>query len=140
MLDEVCREIKNWFAVKQMFGDFTVENGSIEIDGIQTNQYFRIVGSVFNDGIYKYPATNLQDEVFHGAVWALAIPKEIIDLSDEIDAWKDKYAKVDSAAMSPFASESFGGYSYSKPVDGSSNGATSWQGAFASRLNRWRKI
>ena len=58
--------------------------------------------------------------------------------------WSDKYLGVDSAAMSPFNSESFGGYSYSKSGGSSSSGnvdlSGTWQGAFADRLNNWRKI
>lgn len=146
MLSELCRELRNWFDIDRQFGDFTIENGSIVAfngDEPLTNQYIRIVGSVFNDGVYKYPVSGLQDETFNGAVWFLAIPAEVISLSQDIDEWKAKYAGVDSAAMSPFNSESFGGYSYSKSGGGSSDGATNagtWQGAFASRLNMWRKI
>jgi hypothetical protein len=85
----------------------------------------------------------LRDEVFNGAVWSLAIPQAVVDLNAEIDAWKTKYEGADSAAMSPFTSESFGGYSYSK---GSSRGVEDdgslggWQAAFANRLIQWRKI
>ena len=40
---------------------------------------------------------------------------------------------------SPYTSESFGGYSYTKATD--ANGAPiGWQKAFASRLNKWRKL
>ena len=138
MLSEICREIKNWFEQsKYIADDITIENGSIVNDlKLQDGQYFRIVGSVFNDGIYQYPATNLHDETFDGAIWFLAIPQEIIDLSAEVDEWKEKYATIDSVNMSPYNSESFGGYSYSK--NGSDVGT--WQSVFASRLNAWRKI
>lgn len=149
MLNELCHEIKNWFEKLVIVGDITIENGNITndkfLEKIQDNQYFRIVGSVFNDGIYKYtgePITDLADEVYHGGVWLLAIPKEIITLSDDIDAWKSKYMSADSVAMSPYSSESFGGYSYSKSTGGDSagGGGTSWQSTFASQLNKWRKI
>jgi hypothetical protein len=85
----------------------------------------------------------LTDEVFDGAIWLMAIPKDVLILSEEIDAWIEKYGGVDSVAMSPYNSESFGGYSYSKSGGGSSDGtskAGTWQGAFATRLNEWRKI
>lgn len=144
MLSEICREIKNWFDKNRYYGTFTIVDGSLEQSEIeiQDGQYFRIIGSTFNDGVYKYPATDLHDEVFRGSVWALAIPKEVIDLSAEIDAWDAKYGGVDSAAMSPFNSESFGGYSYSKSGGGASEGvsAADWRSQFASRLNKWRKI
>lgn len=148
MLSEICHEINNWFEKLVIVGDITIENGNITndkfLEKIQNNQYFRIVGSVFNDGIYKYTGeaiTDLADEVYHGGVWLLAIPKEIITLSDDIDAWKAKYATADSVAMSPFTSESFGGYSYSKSAGGESNGGgTSWQATFKTQLDKWRKI
>ena len=149
MLSEVCREIRNWFDKSRYIGDFVIANGTITSRndgtmGLQDGQYFRIIGSVFNDGIYQYPATDLHDESFEGAVWALAIPKEIIDLSNDIDAWVAKYATVDSVNMSPYNSESFGGYSYSKSGGGSSSDSAhpsgTWKTVFADRLNRWRKI
>ena len=140
MLSELCRELKNWFEQKKVVDEFTIEDGSIEIVSIQNGQYFRILGSVFNDGVYQYPASGLTDETFTGEVWLMAIPKEVIDLSKEIDDWKEKYLSVDGASMSPFASESFGGYSYSKGTNKDGSQDASWQSAFASRLNTWRKI
>jgi hypothetical protein len=83
----------------------------------------------------------LKDEVFEGSLWLMAIPQAFLDLVEEIDAWQKKNGAVDSAAMSPFNSESFGGYSYSKGVGSSGGGlATTWQAAYAARLNAWRKI
>lgn len=142
MLSEVCKELNNWFCVKMYFDTFTIEDGTLAVDDLQDDQYFRIVGSVFNDGVYQYPATGLKDETFEGAVWAMAIPAEVIALSTEIDEWKEKYAGVDSVAMSPFQSESFGGYSYSKAsgVGDSGNTAGDWRSVFGSRLDNWRKV
>ena len=145
MLSEICREIKNWFEQSKHIGVITIHDGTINYSGINiaVGQYFRIVGSVFNDGIYKYTGetiSGLVDETFDGAVWLLAIPKEIISLNTEIDAWKAKYMTADSVNMSPFQSESFGGYSYSKKSGGNGDGAYTWQSAFASQLNKWRKI
>ena len=147
MLTELCQELRNWFDKERHFGTFVIENGSIDLSeaGIQNGQYFRIVGSVFNDGVHQYPAAELKDETFDGAVWAMAVPPAVIDLSEEIDAWQAKYGGADSAAMSPFMSESFGGYSYSKTSSSGSagagaGGAGTWQSVFASRLSPWRKI
>lgn len=144
MLAELCQELRNWFDVKRHIGVFKIQNGHLDrIDGVQSGQYIRIVGSVFNDGVYQYPPEDLTDETFDGGVWLLAIPKDVVKLSEEIDAWNNKYCSIDSAAMSPFNSESFGGYSYSKTAggaSGSANSPTSWQSVFAKRLNRWRKI
>ena len=153
MLEELCHELNNWFdenpkdgTKRHYFGEFTIENGALDLSeiGIQTGQYFRIVGSVFNDGVYQYPANGLADEIFDGAVWAMAIPSPVIALADEIDEWREKYQTVASPAMSPYNAESFGGYSYSKSGSGSSTGTSSlfgtWQNAYSARLNKWRKI
>ena len=138
MLTELLAEIRNYFEVPngRHFGTFTISGGSIApLDFLQEGQYFRIVGSVFNDGVYQYPAASLTDEVFEGAVWAMAVPPTLIALSAEIEAYNDS----DAGKASPFTSESFGGYSYTKATD--ANGAPiGWQKAFASRLAKWRKL
>ena len=138
MLTELLAEIRNYFEVPngRHFGTFTISGGSIApLDFLQAGQYFRIIGSVFNDGVYQYPATSLTDEVFEGAVWAMSLPPDLIALSAEIE----KYQQSDAGKASPFTSESFGGYSYTKATD--ANGAPiGWQKAFASRLNKWRKL
>lgn len=143
MLAELCQELHNWFEVEKFFGEFEIVDGSLIVDGLQQGQYFRIIGSVFNDGVYQYPATDLTDEVFDGAVWAMAIPSEVVALAAAIDEWRAKNETADSAAMSPFQSESFGGYSYTKGSGGNSSGGGSgvgWQEVFCNKLNRWRKM
>ena len=137
MLTELLAEIRNYFEVPngRHFGKFEISGGSIApLDFLQEGQYFRIVGSVFNDGVYQYPA-KLKDEVFEGAVWAMRLPTAVIALAAEIKAYNDS----DAGKASPFTAESFGGYSYTKATD--ANGAPiGWQKAFASRLNKWRKL
>lgn len=152
MLTELCQYLRNWFDRNQpkFFGSFVIQDGTILFDGkdmtgmIKEGQYIRIVGSALNDGVYAFPSNGLIDETFDGAIWAMAVPPAVINLASEITAWREKYESVDSAAMSPFTSESFGGYSYSKSGASSTNAgggqAPSWQGAFASRLSSWRKI
>ena len=148
MLTELCKEINNWFNYNQpkYFGTFVIADGAITHDlDLQEGQYFRIIGSVFNDGVHKYnDQLELQDETFEGAIWLMAIPPDVIALSKEIDDWKTKYQTIDSPSMSPYNSESFGGYSYSKSGGSSSSGnvdlSGTWQGVFADKLNHWRKI
>lgn len=135
MLTEVCQEVNNWFDVEKRFDVFTVENGHIEIDGLQDGQYFRIIGSVFNDGVHLSTDT-LTDETFDGAVWLLAIPESFVNMVSDIKNWQNNYGE---AVKSPYSSESFGGYSYSKSGGGSSGSSSGWKGAFSSDLNRWRK-
>ena len=138
MLEQVLRHLNNWFLVEIHEGTFTVENGSIALPFLLTHQYFRIVGSVLNDGLHQYPAVDLTDETFTGSVWALAVPKTVIDLSVEIEAWQEKNGE---AVASPYQSESFGGYSYTKSSAGSDGSALNgWQDAFRGRLNDWRKL
>jgi hypothetical protein len=139
-LSELCAEVRNYFIKSTSDihnGKFTIEGGKIApLDFLQKNQYFRIVGSVFNDGVYKNDEElNLTDEVFEGAVWSMSLPPDFIDLCTEIE----EYKKSDMAKPSPYTSESFGGYSYSKATD--SNGVPlDWKKVFASRLNRYRRI
>lgn len=143
MLTELCAELKNWFAVAQYDGTFTVSGGTLTADFLQTGQYFRVVGSLFNDGVWQFPAWDMTDETFTGTVYALAIPREVVKLSEEIAAWRAKHEAVDSPAMSPFMSESFGGYSYQKGsalTSKNTSGASGWESFFGSRLNKWRKI
>ena len=115
-LTELCREVKNWFEVSRYHGTFTISGGQINLsemvsDGsLKDGQYFRIMGSVFNDGVHQYPASELDDEVFTGAIVAMAAPKEFLVLMDDINAWLDTYG---SDTQKPYQSESFGGYSYS---------------------------
>jgi hypothetical protein len=63
-------------------------------------------------------------------------------LASDIEAWQAKYGSAENPAMSPFTSESFGGYSYSKGggSDASGKGQNTWQGAFKARLNAYRRM
>lgn len=143
---EVCQYLKNWFDKNHYVGEIQIENGALsESYGLLANQYFRIVGSTLNnDGVYQYPITTLTDETFDGAIWAMSLPRAFIALLDDIEAWKTKYASVDSAAMSPFSSESVSGvYSYSKNTGGNDttkDKSGTWQGVFGARLAPYRKM
>lgn len=137
-ITDLCAELNNWFDVCRRFGRFEITNGTIDLNFLQEGQYFRIVDSVFNNGVYMYPAYNLKDEVFNGAIWAMAIPPEVMCLLEDINTWSEaNREEIDN----PYQSESFGGggYSYSLKSGGDSAGVT-WQSHFKKRLNRWRKI
>ena len=147
MLTELCAELKNYFLRNREadihYGEYTISDGSIDLPFLLDGQYFRIVGSVLNDGVYQYPAVGLTDEEFSGSVWAMAVPPSVIALSAEIEEWQNKYGGVDSANMSPFSSESFGGYSYQKAQGFASTGGgmlISWQDLFAGRLAKYRRL
>lgn len=139
MLEEILRHLHNWFLLPNGIytGEYSIDKGGIMLPFLRTGQYFRIVGSLSNDGLYQYPPYGLEDETFNGAIWALAVPRAILDLSDEIAAWREKNSSV---LDGPYQSESFGGYSYTKATDQDNGGAVTWQSAFKRRLNQWRKI
>ena len=139
MLEQVLMNIRNWFPVKGGIhsGTFTIKDGGITLPFLADGQYFRICGSVFNDGLHQYPASDLKAETFEGTVWDLAVPQAVIDLATEIEAWQTKNGE---AASGIYQSESFGGYSYSKATDAETGGAVTWQSAFKKQLSAWRKI
>ena len=138
MLTEICAEIRNYFCQDsdKHFGRFKIEDGEIEpLDFLLDGQYFRIVGSTLNDGVYQYPTSGLADEGFDGAIWAMKLPPSFIALCTEIES----YVASEQGKPSGYTSESFGGYSYTKATDSKGRPLT-WQGVFAKRLNVWRKI
>lgn len=138
MLEQILGYIHNYFEREIVRGTFTISSGSINVTFLQEGQYFRIVGSVFNDGVHQYPASELTDEVFEGEVWAMAVPPAVIALQTEIEEWNNN-----NNGNSPFVSESFGGYSYTKGTSSRGNGTSTplgWRDVFASRLDQWRKI
>lgn len=138
IITEICAELRNWFVVPNgvHIQTYTISGGSIApLYFLQEGQYFRIIGSVFNDGVHQYPASDLTDEVFHGAIWAMAVPPAVIDLATEIE----EYNKSDAGKASPYISENFGGYGYTKAT-GSNGKVLTWKSVFADALNRYRKL
>jgi hypothetical protein len=136
MLEQVLLYLNNWFEVAEHRGEFSIEDGSITLPFLATGQYFRIVGSVFNNGLHQYPANDLTDETFTGAVFALAVPPVVVSLTEEMSAWQEKNGEK---ADGPFQSESFAGYTYTKASNGKGGTVTVWD-AFKTRLAAWRKL
>lgn len=137
MLEQILMHLNNWFLVPDGVHEdtYTIVDGSITLPFLQEGQYFRIIGSVFNDGLYKYGRyPGLTDETFNGAIWALAIPNSVISLAHDIENWQEKNGNV-----SPYTSESFGGYTYTRLTNSQGNIA-GWQDVFKNRLDRFRKI
>ena len=144
MVGEICADIKNYFTKDEdmIFGSWSISGGTFSPSVDFPTNYVRIVGSRLNDGVHKISDHDFVDEPeFNGAIWIMSPPKEFLALAKDIADWQEKNGSVDSVAMSPYSSESFGGYSYSKESngDGFGNGA-SWQNAFASRLKIYRRI
>lgn len=142
MLNEICAEIKNYFVKPEdiLVGDYSIQNGSIVPSvSIANGQYFRIVGSIFNDGIHLYNDNLIDEPEFHGAIWLMRVPQDIIQLAEDIEVWKTKYTDVIS---SPYMSESFGGYSYSKGSGSDGTIGVNWknQADFVARMKPYRRI
>lgn len=149
MLEAICAFIHNYFEYDRINnkrliypGEYTITGGNITLPFLRNGQYFRIVGSALNDGVYQYPVTEpLNDEEFTGEIWEMRVPKAFLSLAAEIGEWETKYGAI---AKGPYQSESFGGYSYSKATSsGSGTGGgelTGWQAAFRSQLNQYRKL
>lgn len=138
MLEQVLLSLRNWFVADKRTGRVRIEGGSLVPPAgldLKDGQYIRITGSTFNDGLHRWPCTDMTDEEFVGTVWALAVPRAVIDLADEIEAWQTEHAEE---LGSPYASESFGGYSYTR-VGGDGSPIT-WRQQFKARLDPWRKL
>lgn len=147
MINRVCEYIHNWFtsdkrgnAYSRWNGDFTITDGAMELP-LLDGQYFLIVGSKLNDGVHKYPADDLMDETFTGTVYECIIPRTVLDIVAEIEEWETKNA---DALSSPYQSESFGGYSYTKGGASSGENAlgngNNWESVFGYRLTPWKKL
>lgn len=139
MLETVLNHLHNWFPVNSAAraGTFVIVSGALTLSNVVDGQYYKIEGSVFNDGLHKYgdPEDKLMDETFTGRIVPLAIPKAVIELAEKIKKWADENPVSDKV------SESFGGYSYSKGGAGTQNSDTGgWQVAFRKELNQWKKV
>lgn len=140
-INDFCEEVNNYFEQTRIFGEFEIVYGSIDLDkySVQEGQYIRIVGSVFNDGVYQYPIppeNELVDEKFDGAIWVMAVPSSVITQIEEVNQWE---ATNQPTLNSPYQSESFGGYSYTLKTE-NAEGGLNWQTHFRRKLDRWRKV
>lgn len=151
-ITEICADVRNYFAPPSKKadksyiheGEFTISGKSVTpLDFIAEGQYFRIVGSASNDGVYCNDTDGrkaLTDETFTGTIWEMCVPRAFLALCADISEWRTANESASSAAMSPFTAESFGGYSYQKGGSGGASAAISWQSQFATRLNAWRRL
>lgn len=154
-LTEVCALCRNYFVPKSKrddgsymhSGTFTIENHTIvPLDFLLEGQYFRIIGSVLNDGVYCNNADGMKalaNETFIGTICEMAVPRTFVKLCEDIAAWRDANESLTSKNMSPFSSESVSGvYSYSKGAGSGAGGGTAvtWQGQFAARIAAFRRV
>lgn len=139
MLEQVLLSLRNWFVADKRTGRVRIEDGRLVPPAgldLKEGQYIRITGSTFNDGLHSWPYNGLTDEEFVGTVWALAVPRAVLDLADEIEVWRTEHRdELDG----PYQSESFGGYSYTR-VMGADGRPLTWRDQFKARLDPWRKL
>lgn len=164
-IEALCGEVHNYFEQSKEIGDYAIEDGGISLPFLSVGQFFRIVGSKFNDGIYVYGPDG---KVMHEIAWQEALDERAVWDSVPTVVWKETagfaladeefhgaiwplaipkafiqlaeevkiYNESDISKPSVLVSESFGGYSYTKA---SNNTDSTWQNAFKSKLRRWRK-
>lgn len=138
-LYELLQYLRNFFpGEKWGFFEEEITGNRLFLPGLENGDYYLIEGSRRNSGIHIYGDTDLRNETFTGIVTEICVPNEVLSLLDEINTWQEKNAE---ALASPYQSESFGGYSYTKSNANATNGeALTWRTAFAPRLRVWRKL
>ena len=140
MLAEICAYLRNWFCDPgdRHIGTFEISDGELTpSDFLQDGQYFRVIGSIFNDGVYSFPSAELHDETFDGAVWAMRIPRQLIELDNEITQYvHNLQSKISEEGWDMFSSQSFKGYSGTVRdfVE------MSWKKKYGPQLAQWRKL
>lgn len=139
---QVLGSIRNFFELEPEEGTFEVAGGTLsavggQLPALAAGQYYLVRGSVLNDGLHEQGEKDLADEgPFEGEVVPCAVPRDLRDLIAEVDEWQE----ANGAAPGAYQGESFDGYSYTRATDSASGGAMTWQAAFRSRLNQWRKL
>lgn len=138
-LYEILRYLHNFFpGDRWTCAGEPIKNGHITFPGLEDGDIYLIEGSRRNDGLHVYGNWDLRGEILTGYVTECRIPPELLALADEINTWQSKNAE---ALESPYQSESFGGYSYTKASGSTGTGEpTSWKTVFAPRLRTWRKL
>lgn len=163
-IDTVCGELHNYFEDDRVIGDYTIEEGRITLPFLVNGQFFRIVGSKFNDGVYIYAdnyiildvtwedffVDNPDWQAISARAYASIQRRELADETFHGAIWLmrmprnflrmcqeiEEYNLSDAAKPSPFTSENISGfYSYTKGDADS----TSWQSVFASKVKQYRK-
>lgn len=164
-IEALCAETNNYHDTDRVIDDYTIENGRITLPFLSENQFFRIVGSKWNDGVYVYSQNSFivrsstWEEVMNGNMnwgelrkhkWGELVEHDLVDETFHGGIWPmnmprafldlskkiAEYNASEAAKISPFTSENISGYySYTK---GSAD-ANAWQNVFKSELRRWRK-
>ena len=152
MLQEVMEYLNNFFVpIKAEKVTYTIADGAITPDfGAEDGDRFYVCGSRRNDGVYTFHpysimnddddnVAGLRDETFAGTIRVCSVPPALLALSEEINSWVASYS---AQLSSPFAGESFNGYSYTLKSGGGTNGGNgplTWRDQFGTRLEQWRR-
>ena len=140
----LCRELKNYFTTDRdkHSGTYTISNGDISPKGfLIPYQYFAVFGSKLNDGVYQNveeDLARLRDETFTGSVWDMSVPADFIELCLDMDKFKAKVEELELLNKG-YASESWGGYSYSLSSSAPAS-MQMWQNRIDRSLAMWRKL
>ena len=169
VIEQMCAETHNYFETHKENGTFTIQDGNIDLPFLTENQFFRIVGSKFNDGVYIYSDNHLiirastweeikdNNETWEDIKrlkWGDLVEHDLVDETFEGSIWAmnmpraflnlsqeiSAYCTSEAAKPSLFQSESFGGYSYTKATNASGIADNSWQSVFETKLKRYRKL
>lgn len=137
MLYEVLRYLRNFFpGMRWYVSNLQIGKDGFAFEELKAGQYVLIEGSRYNDGIHIFGEEIWEKESFSGYITELRIPKEVINISAEIENWIAKNAE---AMASIHDSESFGGASFTMAKN-ASGARIGWQDAFRSRLAVWKKL
>lgn len=140
IVDALCRELRNFFIRGEVEGNFTISGGALLPDSVplRDGQYYYISGSVFNDGVHRWPEEQLTDETFDGYIWLMAPPRDFLAVAEDIAAYRARIDEL-AATNTGFASESFGGYSYTLPTDAPED-VRELRDRILAGKRRWRKL
>lgn len=147
MLEAVLESLNNWFDRDGLGRFHHVERGELSVEGgsllgaggwLKPGQWFRIEGSAFNDGLHRHPATDLADEAFEGAAYALHVPPAVVELSERVAEWEEANGE---ASRGVYVSQSVPTASVTMR-DGmaASDGRSGWETVFSGEMRRFRKV
>lgn len=144
MIEQIMSYCNNYFYKARELGKFSIVSGKINNMGIyKPSQYIKIVGSDFNDGVYKIDSiidgkiviASLEDEIFDGVIFALSVPRSFLNTIKDIEAYKSSSMTNNN----PYTSESFENYSYTKATN-KDGIPLSWLDIFKEELKPYRKL
>lgn len=142
-ITRMCGLLRNYFTDKEhiFHGTYTIRDKVLSTNFVKNNQYFRITGSAFNNGVFcnnPDDLKRLRDETFTGAIWVMAVPEDFIELCDEAERFKAKIAEI-SGNFEGYTSESWGGYTYTLPTSAPAF-IQEWQCHIKQGMNMYRRL